>query len=101
MLIEGVVNGFSHFIELVKSFTEVDKERVLTVFAPLNEGWHSFKGMGCCDQIPCVTSLISELCGQAFHVPDAFQRCAHAVKASCRAGQRGHGLMPRLNGFFV
>ena len=51
LLIQGVADGFHHLVELLEPLAQVHQERVLTVFAPLCDGRHSFQCVGRGDQI--------------------------------------------------
>ena len=101
LLVERVMNRLPHVIKLVQSLAEVVQQRVLAVHAPLGQARHPLQRMGGGDQISGVAALIGQLCCQTFHVTDAFQRCPHTVKSSCRTGQGSNRLMTSLNGLNI
>ena len=93
--------GLPHLIELVEAFTEVHEQRVLTVATPLHQSRHAFEGVSRRHEIACIASLIRQLGGQTFHVPNTLQGRPQSVQPASGTGQRTHGLVACLNRFHV
>ena len=101
LLIQSVADGFHHLVELLEPLAQVHQERVLTVFAPLCDGRHSFQCVGRGDQITRIAALISQLGCQSFHVSNPFERGSHPVQPPCRTSQRPNSGMTGLYGCWI
>ena len=101
LLIQDVLVGFIHLVQLLKPLAQVHQEGVLTVFAPLCDGRHSFQCVGRGDQITRIAALISQLGCQSFHVSNPFERGSHPVQPPCRTSQRPNSGMTGLYGCWV